>query len=117
MRPRTLNTHAAPAALSTLAEPVRQVLEDMREQRMSLCQSLRQYVFVHQAVVEGVLALVDHAERARPKRGLAPPAVPNKAKRRHSPTGLVKRDRKGAVALAKRPSLKRMHTSATAMPP
>ncbi|KAI0073817.1 hypothetical protein K474DRAFT_1567419, partial [Panus rudis PR-1116 ss-1] len=28
------------------------VIEDMREQRMSLCQSLRQYVFVHRAIIE-----------------------------------------------------------------
>jgi hypothetical protein len=45
--------------LSTLDEPIHRVIEDMREQRMSLCQSLRQYVFVHRAVIEGVLMLVD----------------------------------------------------------
>jgi hypothetical protein len=49
--------------LSTLDEPIHRVIEDMREQRMSLCQSLRQYVFVHRAVIEGVLMLVDE-ERA-----------------------------------------------------
>jgi tyrosine-protein phosphatase 2/3 len=48
--------------LSTLDEPIHRVIEDMREQRMSLCQSLRQYVFVHRAVIEGVLMSVD-AER------------------------------------------------------
>ncbi|KZT42753.1 hypothetical protein SISSUDRAFT_1116753 [Sistotremastrum suecicum HHB10207 ss-3] len=50
---------SSPVRLSTLTEPVQQVLEDMREQRMSLCQSLRQYVFVHRAVIEGALELVD----------------------------------------------------------
>jgi hypothetical protein len=45
--------------LSTLDEPIHRVIEDMREQRMSLCQSLRQYVFVHRAVIEGVLTMVD----------------------------------------------------------
>jgi hypothetical protein len=49
--------------LSTLDEPIHRVIEDMREQRMSLCQSLRQYVFVHRAVIEGVLMFVDE-ERA-----------------------------------------------------
>ncbi|KZV74761.1 phosphatases II [Peniophora sp. CONT] len=63
--PRALHDNAyGPVALSGLDEPIRRVLEDMREQRMSLCQSLRQYVFVHRAVLEGALALVD-AERAR----------------------------------------------------
>ena len=49
----------SPILLSKLDEPIHRVIEDMREQRMSLCQSLRQYVFVHRAVIEGVLILID----------------------------------------------------------
>ena len=49
----------SPILLSTLDEPIHRVIEDMREQRMSLCQSLRQYVFVHRAVIEGVLMLIE----------------------------------------------------------
>jgi len=63
-RPRQLHDdRRSPILLSTLDEPIHRVIEDMREQRMSLCQSLRQYVFVHRAVIEGVLMLVDD-ERA-----------------------------------------------------
>jgi len=63
-RPRRLHDDRhSPVLLSTLDEPIHRVIEDMREQRMSLCQSLRQYVFVHRAVIEGVLMLVDE-ERA-----------------------------------------------------
>jgi tyrosine-protein phosphatase 2/3 len=59
-RPRQLHDdRLSPVLLSTLDEPIHRVIEDMREQRMSLCQSLRQYVFVHRAVIEGVLMLVD----------------------------------------------------------
>ncbi|KAI0043883.1 hypothetical protein FA95DRAFT_1681592 [Auriscalpium vulgare] len=59
-QPRRLHDDKnSPPLLSTLDEPIHRVIEDMREQRMSLCQSLRQYVFVHRAVIEGVLALVD----------------------------------------------------------
>ncbi|KAI0252674.1 hypothetical protein BJV78DRAFT_1281525 [Lactifluus subvellereus] len=59
-RPRRLHDdRRSPILLSTLDEPIHRVIEDMREQRMSLCQSLRQYVFVHRAVIEGVLMLVD----------------------------------------------------------
>jgi protein tyrosine phosphatase len=49
----------SPPLPSSLQEPIREVLEDMREQRMSLCQSLRQYVFAHRAIIEGALELVD----------------------------------------------------------
>ena len=55
-----------PPLLSTFGEPIRRILEDMREQRMSLCQSLRQYVFVHRAIIEGSLKIVDE-EREREK--------------------------------------------------
>jgi len=40
-------------------DPIRQVLEDMREQRMSLCQSLNQYVFCHRAICEGAIDLAE----------------------------------------------------------
>ena len=55
-----------PPLLSTFGEPIRRILEDMREQRMSLCQSLRQYVFVHRAIIEGSLMIVDK-EKEREK--------------------------------------------------
>ena len=57
-----------PPLLSTFGEPIRRILEDMREQRMSLCQSLRQYVFVHRAIIEGSLMIVDE-EKEREKEG------------------------------------------------
>jgi hypothetical protein len=56
----------SPPLLSTFGEPIRRILEDMRAQRMSLCQSLRQYVFVHRAIVEGALMIVDE-EKEREK--------------------------------------------------
>ncbi|KAF9457471.1 hypothetical protein BDZ94DRAFT_1301884 [Collybia nuda] len=49
----------SPVRLSTYEEPIWEVVQDMREQRMSLCQSLRQYVFVHAAIIEGALMIVD----------------------------------------------------------
>ncbi|TFK83992.1 hypothetical protein K466DRAFT_528028 [Polyporus arcularius HHB13444] len=64
--PRRLHDDTSPPLLSTYNEPIRRVIEDMREQRMSLCQSLRQYVFVHRAIIEGALMIVDEEK----KRGL-----------------------------------------------
>ena len=63
--PRPLHGDMSPPLLSTYHEPIRRVVEDMREQRMSLCQSLRQYVFVHRAIIEGALMIVDEERRRR----------------------------------------------------
>lgn len=65
-QPRQLHVDRSPPLLSTYDEPIRRVVEDMREQRMSLCQSLRQYVFVHRAIIEGALMIIDE-ERKREK--------------------------------------------------
>ncbi|KAI0659189.1 hypothetical protein C8Q70DRAFT_933571 [Cubamyces menziesii] len=61
--PRKLHDDTSPPLLSTYDEPIRQVIEDMRQQRMSLCQSLRQYVFVHRAIIEGALMIVDEEKK------------------------------------------------------
>jgi tyrosine-protein phosphatase 2/3 len=64
--PRKLDDlRGSPPMPSAFTEPIREVLEDMREQRMSLCQSLRQYVFVHLAIIKGALDLVDEAAEAK----------------------------------------------------
>ena len=57
--PRELHVDSSPPLISSFAEPICTIIQDMREQRMSLCQSLRQYVFVHAAVIEGALRIVD----------------------------------------------------------
>ncbi|KAF9234974.1 hypothetical protein BU15DRAFT_78523 [Melanogaster broomeanus] len=57
--PRELHSDLLPPLISSFADPICMVVQDMREQRMSLCQSLRQYVFVHAAVIEGALRIVD----------------------------------------------------------
>ncbi|KAF4572422.1 hypothetical protein EYR36_006927 [Pleurotus pulmonarius] len=64
--PRPLHGKFSPTALSSFEDPICEVVQDMREQRMSLCQSLRQYVFVHAAIIEGALMIVDE-ERERAK--------------------------------------------------
>lgn len=57
--PRQLHQDLSPAPLMSHTNPIWTVVQDMREQRMSLCQSLRQYVFVHAAVIEGALMIMD----------------------------------------------------------
>jgi protein-tyrosine phosphatase len=57
--PRTLHEDITPPLLTSFDDPVWEVVQDMREQRMSLCQSLRQYVFVHAAIIEGALMILD----------------------------------------------------------
>ena len=86
-----------PPLLSTFGEPIRRILEDMREQRMSLCQSLRQYVFVHRAIVEGSLMIVDEErERGKDKRffrrhpNAHPPKRPSLSEIRHTTSSTEK---------------------------
>ncbi|KAF8060941.1 hypothetical protein FPV67DRAFT_1631903 [Lyophyllum atratum] len=85
--PRALHgAREAPVALSAFEEPIWEVLQDMREQRMSLCQSLRQYVFVHAAIIEGALWVVDEEREkesrenaglvSSPMRGVSRPSLP-----------------------------------------
>ncbi|KAF8665111.1 hypothetical protein AX16_000578 [Volvariella volvacea WC 439] len=64
--PRPLHEDTTPIWLSSYEDPILEVVQDLREQRMSLCQSLRQYVFVHAAIIEGALMIVDE-ERQREK--------------------------------------------------
>lgn len=110
--PRPLNGESSPKLLSSFHEPVQSILEDMREQRMSLCQSLRQYVFVHRAIIEGALAIVDEEKQQRQPSPLNMGGVfqlesPTTGKRLATPTELPMVDPSGAVKLAKRPSYKR----------
>ncbi|KAI1785731.1 hypothetical protein LXA43DRAFT_105595 [Ganoderma leucocontextum] len=78
--PRRLHDDSSRPPLSSYEEPIRRVVEDMREQRMSLCQSLRQYVFVHRAIIEGSLMIVDEEKRreaeGREQSTLAPSKRP-----------------------------------------
>jgi len=78
-----------PPLLSTFGEPIRRILEDMREQRMSLCQSLRQYVFVHRAIVEGSLMIVDEEkEREKDAKYMRKYEDPNVLPKRPSLSGI-----------------------------
>ncbi|PPQ95649.1 hypothetical protein CVT26_008678 [Gymnopilus dilepis] len=74
--PRPLHEDFTPPPLTTFEDPIWEVVQDMREQRMSLCQSLRQYVFVHAAIIEGALMVLDEekeiAEGLRAPRTVYP---------------------------------------------
>ncbi|KAJ3849300.1 hypothetical protein EV368DRAFT_47595 [Lentinula lateritia] len=129
--PRALHHDNSPQALSNLGEPLLEVLQDMREQRMSLCQSLRQYVFVHAAVIEGALMIVDEEREwerktmrmdvddiPSMKQSVSSVTGTSSSSSRHSwttttgkrvasPTELPKEDKKGAQMLFKRPSIKK----------
>ncbi|CAL1697265.1 unnamed protein product [Somion occarium] len=82
IQPRPLHDDTSPPLLSTYDEPIRRVIEDMREQRMSLCQSLRQYVFVHRAIIEGALMIVDE-EKLRKAEAARKPKAPPLPQERH----------------------------------
>ncbi|KAF8203735.1 hypothetical protein BJ912DRAFT_940942 [Pholiota molesta] len=80
--PRPLHELYTPPPLTSFDEPIWEVVQDMREQRMSLCQSLRQYVFVHAAIIEGALMVLDEeneiADGLRPRQ----PSPPGRSKER-----------------------------------
>jgi tyrosine-protein phosphatase 2/3 len=137
--PRPMHRPDSPRLLSSCDEPLWEVVQDMREQRMSLCQSLRQYVFVHAAVIEGALMVVDEEKEAlgadnvekliRQQSGSShsnavPAAGPvfvyndiltasssSHGKRVASPTELLKEDKMGELRMSKRPSIKRKQRS------
>lgn len=67
--PRRLHEDFTPPPLSTFEDPIWEVVQDMREQRMSLCKSLRQYVFVHAAVIEGSLMVLDEERELAERYG------------------------------------------------
>ncbi|KAK0465654.1 hypothetical protein IW261DRAFT_1523521 [Armillaria novae-zelandiae] len=137
--PRPMHRPDSPRLLSSCDEPLWEVVQDMREQRMSLCQSLRQYVFVHAAVIEGALMVADEEKEAlgaehvekmiRQQSGSShsnavPAAGPvfvyndiltasssSHGKRGASPTELLKEDKMGELRMSKRPSIKRKQRS------
>jgi protein tyrosine phosphatase len=125
--PRRLHEDYSPLALTTFDDPIWEVVQDMREQRMSLCQSLRQYVFVHAAIIEGALMVLDQEkESTQPKIQQASTLTPDSVygsedafmassvsigKRGASPTELLKEGKTGKVLEPKRPSIKRKHRS------
>jgi len=92
-----------------------------------LCQSLRQYVFVHAAIIEGALMVLDQEkESTQPKIQQASTLTPDSVygsedafmassvsigKRGASPTELLKEGKTGKVLEPKRPSIKRKHRS------
>ena len=133
--PRPLHEDYSPLALTTFDDPIWEVVQDMREQRMSLCQSLRQYVFVHAAIIEGALMVLDQEKESMVSANadLSPPKIQEAGtltsesvhgsedafmassvsigKRGASPTELLKEGKTGEVLEPKRPSIKRKHRS------
>ncbi|EDR15085.1 uncharacterized protein LACBIDRAFT_300875 [Laccaria bicolor S238N-H82] len=133
--PRPLHEDDSPLALTSFDDPIWEVVQDMREQRMSLCQSLRQYVFVHAAVIEGALMVLDQEKESMvpANANLPPPKIQEAStltsqsvhvsedafmassvsigKRGASPTELLKEGKTGEVLEPKRPSIKRKHRS------
>lgn len=73
--PRTLHRSKSDSSpmLSSYDDPVLTVLQGMREQRMSLVQTLRQYVFIHAAIVEGALQIADEYSAKSSHAGSAGP--------------------------------------------
>ncbi|WVF71381.1 hypothetical protein IAT40_006185 [Kwoniella sp. CBS 6097] len=60
-----------PSPITEMENPVSEVLEGMRVQRMSLVQSLRQYLFVHRAIFTNYLRMLDEERRVDPSIGFS----------------------------------------------
>ncbi|KAL0945538.1 hypothetical protein HGRIS_014700 [Hohenbuehelia grisea] len=91
--PRPLHGDHSPPPLSGFEDPICEVVQDMREQRMSLCQSLRQYVFVHSAIIEGALMVVDEElERAKGIMAARTPSTSHKDNTAINRTRLQEKD-------------------------
>ncbi|WRT66591.1 uncharacterized protein IL334_003550 [Kwoniella shivajii] len=120
--------HRTPSPVSEMEDPVASVLEGMRVQRMSLVQSLRQYLFVHRAIIHNYLHILDEEKASEPTRPSPLPTTESSfnsssssmdeeghVKRRASPTELeeienplLKREIDKSGGLSKRPSFKKM---------
>ncbi|CED83806.1 Protein tyrosine phosphatase [Phaffia rhodozyma] len=83
--------------LSDLQDPVLNVLEDMREQRMSLCQTLRQFVFAYRVIIQGTLDMVEEERR------MSSSLDSSDDRKRHAEDDAYEGSRGGLI---KRPSLK-----------
>ncbi|WWD17075.1 hypothetical protein CI109_101512 [Kwoniella shandongensis] len=136
--------HRSPSPITEMTNPVPRVLESMRVQRMSLVQTLRQYLFVHRAIIHHYLHMLDEegipdsaVDSRYPSRGNSLPATSSVStatttasssaggtddeghtKRRASPTELQPELRLGGEAgsnLSKRPSFKKMRPDVVGM--
>ncbi|EIW70551.1 hypothetical protein M231_07763 [Tremella mesenterica] len=126
--------HRAPTPLSLMENPIPAVLESMRVQRMSLVQSLRQYVFVHRAIITYCLQFPilnqvsepnqNHNNHSRElsSRSSSNPTTDDEShpKRPASPTELreppLPQVKVGTSGLAKRTSHKKMRGDGMSMP-
>ncbi|KAK4688084.1 tyrosine-protein phosphatase 2/3, partial [Tremellales sp. Uapishka_1] len=124
--------HRTPSPISQMEDPIAAVLEGMRVQRMSLVQSLRQYLFIHRAIIHHYLSMIDDdpslaSDSEMPSRASTAPISTSTSassahntddeshiKRRASPTELTPDDddavRIGS-SLSKRASFKKMRSS------
>ncbi|OCF74348.1 hypothetical protein I204_04719 [Kwoniella mangroviensis CBS 8886] len=66
--------HRTPTPISEIEDPVASVLEGMRVQRMSLVQSLRQYLFVHRAIIHNYLHILDEENETLGTQSKSPSA-------------------------------------------
>ncbi|WVQ99484.1 hypothetical protein IAU59_006619 [Kwoniella sp. CBS 9459] len=84
---RSDTRHRTPSPITEMANPVPAVLEGMRVQRMSLVQSLRQYLFVHRAIITNYLHMLDEERQVDPSIGIGSSSVRPSPSPVHSSSG------------------------------